>query len=508
MSPKERVKMLATTNSVAFNGIDVLRITIEVQITSGMPSFTIVGLADKAIAESRERVRAALHSIGLSLPGSHITVNLAPADVIKEGTHFDLPIAVALLGAMEVIEADKLLNTMMMGELGLDGTIRPVSGVLPASVASVAHQMRFVCPAVQGAEAAWSGNKDIVPVKDLLQLKNYYKGQEEIPCPEPTPQNTSLAYTLDLRDIKGQENAKRALEIAAVGGHNMLMIGPPGSGKSMLASRLPSILPPLTTQEILEVSKIHSVAGLLKDGQLVTHRPYRAPHHSASTPAMVGGGLKAKPGEISLAHRGVLFLDELPEFARQTLESLRQPLETGVVSVARANSHVSYPARFQLISAMNPCRCGYLGVPGKSCSRAPRCAEEYQSKISGPLLDRIDLQIEVPLLSPWVLGQIKEGEDSATVLKRVLAARSFQQKRDQTVLNAELDGTQLEQTANLSDEARQLLIQAAEKFQLSGRGFHRMIRLSRTIADMAFSDAILPEHISEALAYRLPERKS
>jgi magnesium chelatase family protein len=295
------------------------------------------------------------------------------------------------------------------------------------------------------------------------------------------------------------------LEIAAVGGHNMLMIGPPGSGKSMLASRLPGILPPLTTQEILEVSKIHSVAGLLKDGQLVIHRPYRAPHHSASTPAMVGGGLKAKPGEISLAHRGVLFLDELPEFSRQTLESLRQPLETGIVSVARANSHVSYPARFQLISAMNPCRCGYLGVPGKSCSRAPRCAEEYQSKISGPLLDRIDIQIEVPLINPWQLGQLQGGEDSATILARVLKAREFQGDRFKNMpisTNAEADGRVLEQVAHLTDEARQQLIHVAEQLHLSGRGFHRMIRVARTIADMDQSNEILKVHMDEALSFR------
>lgn len=498
--------MLATTSSVAFSGIDVLKITIEVQITKGLPSFTIVGLADKAIAESRERVRSALHSAGLSLPGSHITVNLAPADVLKEGTHYDLPIAIALLGAMEVIPADKLLNTMMLGELGLDGTIRPVSGILPAAVQAHRLNMTFVCPVMQGNEALWSGNKNILPATDLLQLINYYKGEQEILPPEPQPIQNASSF-LDLADIKGQESAKRALEIAAVGGHNMLMIGPPGSGKSMLASRLPGILPPLSAEEILEVSQIHSVAGLLKDGQLVATRPYRAPHHSASTPAMVGGGIKAKPGEISLAHKGVLFLDELPEFSRSTLEALRQPIETGVVSVARANSHITYPARFQLISAMNPCRCGYLGVPGRACSRAPKCAEEYQSKISGPMLDRIDLQIEVPLISPWVLGQLGPGEKSSVVLDRVLQARAFQKQRGQTVLNSELDGTQLEQTAHLTEAARTFLIQAAEKMTLSGRGFHRMIRLARTIADMSFSMEILPEHMAQALMFRLPERK-
>ncbi len=498
--------MLATTSSVAFCGIDVLKITIEVQIIKGLPSFTIVGLADKAIAESRERVRSALHSAGLSLPGAHITVNLAPADVLKEGTHYDLPIAMALLAAMEVLPSDKLLNTLMMGELGLDGTIRPVSGILPAAVFSNQINATFICPVMQGSEAVWSGNKAIVPATDLLQLINYFQGHQEILPPEPQTLQPASSF-LDLSDIKGQESAKHALEIAAVGGHNMLMIGPPGSGKSMLASRLPGILPPLSVEDILEVSQIHSVAGLLKDGQLVATRPYRAPHHSASTPAMVGGGIKAKPGEISLAHKGVLFLDELPEFSRQTLESLRQPLETGVVSVARANSHITYPAKFQLISAMNPCRCGYLGVPGRSCSRAPRCAEEYQSKISGPLLDRIDLQIEVPLLSPWVLGQLGPSEKSAVVLDRVMKVREFQKQRGQTVLNSELEGSQLEQTAHLSDDARQFLIQAAEKVGLSGRGFHRMIRLARTIADMAFSSEILKEHMAQALMFRLPERK-
>ncbi len=498
--------MLATTYSVAFSGIDALKITIEVQITKGLPSFTIVGLADKAIAESRERVRSALHSIGLSLPGQHITVNLAPADVLKEGTHYDLPIAMALLGAMEVIPADKLLDTLILGELGLDSTIRPVSGILPAAVKANTLEMGLICPVMQGTEAVWSANKHIIPATDLLQLIQYYKGETEILPPMEHPLQTPTFY-FDLSDIKGHESAKQALEIAAVGGHNLLMVGPPGSGKSMLASRLPTILPPLSVPEILEVSQIHSLAGLLKDGQLVATRPYRSPHHSASTPAMVGGGLRAKPGEISLAHKGVLFLDELPEFSRATLESLRQPLETGLVSVARANSHITYPAQFQLVAAMNPCRCGYLGVPGHECSRAPRCAEEYQNKISGPLLDRIDIQIEVPLLSPWVLGQLQSGEKSATVLARVQKAREFQQQRGQKTLNAYLEGTALETSAHLTAEARNFLISMAEKTQLSGRGFHRMIRLARTIADMAFSPEILKEHMAQALILRLPERK-
>lgn len=498
--------MFATTHTVAFAGIDVLKINIEVQITDGLPSFTIVGLADKAVAESRERVRSALHSVGLALPGKHITVNLAPADVVKEGTHYDLPIAMALLGAMEIFPADRLLNCLMMGELSLDGTVRTVSGVLPASMASVGYEMGFVCPAPQAQEALWSGTKDLVPAQNLLQLIQHFKGTSVIVPPVAMQPLTQTPYTLDMADVKGHESAKRALEIAAVGGHNLLMIGPPGSGKSMLASRLPSILPELSAEELLEISKIHSVAGLLKDGQLITQRPYRAPHHSASTPAMVGGGMRAKPGEISLAHRGVLFLDELPEFSRQTLEALRQPLETGTVSVARANSHISYPARFQLIAAMNPCRCGYLGVPGRSCSRAPKCAEEYQAKISGPMLDRIDLQIEVPLLSPWTLGSLGPAESSAIILERVKKARAFQARR-QKRLNAEIDGTELEQTACLTEEARKHLIQMAEKSQLSGRGFHRMIRVARTLADMSFSENILPEHVTEAFAFRRPERK-
>lgn len=498
--------MLACTHSVAFAGIHVLKIGIEVQLTNGLPSFSIVGLADKAIAESRERVRSALHSMGLSLPTSHITVNLAPADVVKEGTHYDLPIAATLMSAMGLLPPESIYAYMMMGELGLDGSIRPVSGILPASVAAVRHELGFVCPEEQGPEALWSGNKTILAPSSLLALLNHFKGTQLLAQPRELPWQPPSVLP-DLHDIKGQESAKRALEIAATGGHNLLMIGPPGSGKSMLAARLPSIMPPLAQEEVLEISQIHSIAGLLSEGHLITQRPFRAPHHSASMPAMVGGGMRAKPGEISLAHRGILFLDELPEFARATLESLRQPLETGVVSVARANSHVTYPASFQLVAAMNPCRCGYLGVRGHECSRAPRCAEEYQSRISGPLLDRIDLQVEVPLLEPWELQQKQGNEGSAAVRERVEQARRMAAHRFKGLKisqNAQADGQLLEKIALMEEDARALLLHAAKQLMLSGRGYHRMIRIARTIADLDGAEPITKHHMAEALSFRPP----
>ena len=495
--------MLSSTHTVAFAGIHVLKVEIEVQITNGLPAFTIVGLADKAIAESRERVRAALHSLGLSLPAAHITVNLAPADVVKEGTHFDLPIAIALMGAMGVVPPEEIHRFVMMGELGLDGSIRAVSGVLPAAIAAHRYEYGFICPAGQGSEALWSGNPVIYEPDSLLSLLNHLKGRQSLSRPVEAPIVTNQIMP-DMADVKGQESAKRALEIAAAGGHNVLMVGPPGSGKSMLAARLPSILPPMTQQEILEVSQIHSIAGLIHDGQLVMTRPFRNPHHSASTPAMVGGGMKARPGEISLAHRGVLFLDELPEFNRQTLEALRQPIETGVVSVARANMHVTYPARFQFVAAMNPCKCGYLGVPGHECSRAPRCAEEYQARISGPMLDRIDIQIEVPLIQPWEMGSQKSGDRSDVIRARVETARAFAKDRFQTLKihnNAEADGNTLEKIAPMTKESEKFLMDAAQKMMLSGRGYHRMIRVARTIADLEAADILTPQHIAEALSF-------
>ena len=385
--------MLAHVNTIAFNGLTVLDIDLQLQISSGMPSFTIVGLPDKTVAESRERIRAAFQTIGIELPARRITVNLAPADLLKEGSHFDLPIAIALLAGLNVIPAEAVQDYIVIGELGLDSTISPVNGALPVAIHANAVNKGLVCPQPQGGEASWSGLKDIVAAPDLISLINHFKGVQQLPQPKPK-QKKSRTSDLDMSDVKGQETAKRALEIAAAGGHNMLMVGTPGAGKSMLAARLVTILPPLTTEEALETCMIHSISGELKDGELSFDRPYRDPHHNASTPALIGGGRKGIPGEISLAHNGVLFLDELPEFNRSTLEALRQPIESGYVSISRVNSHTQYPANFQLIAAMNPCRCGYLGLNGHECSRAPKCAEEYQSKISGPLLDRIDIKIE------------------------------------------------------------------------------------------------------------------
>jgi magnesium chelatase family protein len=496
--------MVARVRTVAFQGIDVLAVDAEVQIAQGLPAFNVVGLPDKAVGESRERVRAALTAIGLGVPPKRITVNLAPADLVKEGSHFDLPIALGMLIAMGAIESDAVTSFAVLGELGLDGRINAVSGVLPAAIHAASAELGLICPAAQGGEAAWAGEIDVVAPTDLIALINHLKGTQVLSPPEPR-MAVSTERELDLKDIKGQETAKRALEVAAAGGHNLLMIGPPGSGKSMLAARLPGILPPLDPAEALEVSMIHSLAGSLNEGRLIRKRPFRDPHHSASLPALVGGGLRARPGEVSLAHLGVLFLDELPEFQRQTLESLRQPMETGRVTIARANAHVTYPARVQLVAAMNPCRCGHLDDAALACGKAPRCAMDYQSRISGPLFDRIDLHVDVPAVAAADLSLPPPAEGSAEVGARVAKARAIQNARYKghgVRTNAEADGELLDQVATPEPDGLKLLTQAVEKFKLSARGYHRVLRVARTLADLEGSAPVKRVHVAEALSYR------
>ena len=498
------IGMVAHVATVAFLGLEARAVEVQVQISSGLPAFVVVGLPDKAVAESRERVRAALSAIGLSLPPKRITVNLSPADLPKEGSHYDLPIALGLLSAMGAIDAETLAAYVAVGELGLDGRLTPSPGVLLAAIHASSRELGLICPAAQGPEAAWAGRIEVIAPPDLLALLNHLRGTSTLMPPRPGEADPPEPGP-DLAQVKGQESAKRALEIAAAGGHNLLMSGPPGSGKSLMAACVPGILPELTPSEALEVSMIASVAGTLLDGRLVRTRPFRAPHHSASMAALVGGGLKVRPGEVSLAHLGVLFLDELPEFQRAVLDSLRQPLETGTVSVARANAHVTFPARVQLVAAMNPCRCGHLGDPALACSRAPRCAADYQAKVSGPLLDRIDLHVDVAAVSAADLVLPPPAEGSAEVAARVKAARDIQTDRYQgqgVRTNAEADGDLLASVATPDEPGRQLLAQAAEAIRLSARGYHRILRSSRTIADLAGSQEVKRAHVAEALSYR------
>ena len=502
--------MVVRVSTVAFEGIEARPVDVQVMISNGTVVFNVVGLGDKAVAESRERVRSALVASGLSLPAKRITVNLAPADLPKEGSHYDLPIALGVMVAMGALPSDALNGFTVLGELALDGAISAVSGVLPAAVAANAKGLGLICPAECGPEAAWASEDiPILAPRNLIQIANHFHGSQVLS--RPTPAVKSLhGPLLDLRDIKGQESAKRALEIAAAGGHNLLFNGPPGAGKSMLASRLPSILPPLTPQELLEVSMIHSVAGHLAGGQLTDRRPFRAPHHSASMAALVGGGTHAKPGEASLAHNGVLFLDELPEFQSQALDALRQPLESGEIAISRANRRCVYPSRFQLIAAMNPCRCGLANEPGYRCQKGSpqRCSQLYQSRISGPFLDRIDLYLEVPAIRASDLILPPPDEGSEQVAARVAQARDIQRARyrklghENVTCNARATAAILEQTIILDDAGRKLIHEASERLRLSARGFHRVLKLARTIADLQGSTDVRRSDLGEALSYR------
>jgi magnesium chelatase family protein len=501
--------MVARVVTVAFEGVEARRVDVEVQLSgTGEQRFNVVGLADKAVAESRERVRAAFVGLALSLPPGRITVSLAPADLPKEGSHYDLPIALAVMAAMGVIPRDALDDWAAVGELRLDGRIAPVAGVLPAAVAAAGFGLGLICPEANGPEAAWAGEVALLAPRSLIALVNHFRGVQVMGPPVPGPLAPD-PHALDLREVKGQEQAKRALEIAAAGGHNLCFVGPPGSGKSMLAQRLPGILPPLTARELLETSMVHSLAGLIARGELTRARPFRAPHHSASMAALVGGGARARPGEVSLAHNGVLFLDELPEFGPAVLDSLRQPLETDEVVVARANHHVRYPARVQLVAAMNPCRCG-LGGPGRgACGKAPRCQRDYQGRISGPLLDRVDLQVEAPAVTAADLALPPPSEGTAEVAARVARARAVQEERAAALgvegegrLNARASGALLDEIAALDGAGRALLTRAAELGGLTARGWTRTLRLARTVADLDGAGPVLRRHVAEALIYR------
>ncbi|WP_299873186.1 YifB family Mg chelatase-like AAA ATPase [uncultured Sulfitobacter sp.] len=498
--------MVARAYTVAFQGIEARMVEVQCAVTAGLPAFSIVGLPDKAVSEARDRVRTALTSMAIALPSKRITINLSPADLPKEGSHFDLPIAMALLAALDILPDDVTQNTVALGELSLDGTLVPVVGALPAAMAAAEHNRGLLCPLGSGAEAAWVGEAQVIAAASLGDVVRHYTGQAPLSPAEPG-QVAAPPTGRDLREVKGQERAKRALEIAAAGRHHLMFVGTPGSGKSMLAARLPSILPPLSAAEALDTSMIHSLAGLLDEGGITSARPFREPHHTASMAAIIGGGRRAQPGEVSLAHNGVLFMDEFPEFPRTVLETLRQPIENGEVMIARANAHVKYPCKFMLVAAANPCKCGYLSDPERACARVPQCGEDYLGRISGPLMDRFDLRVDVPPVAFTDLGLPASGDSSAVVADRVAVARQVQATRfaahPELRVNADATGDLLEEITQPDAEAQALLARVAEKFHLSARGYHRILRVARTIADLDGADVLHKRHIAEAVSFRL-----